>query len=94
MAYRKIYVQTDIAGQAIWHSIISDFSGKPDLYTYVDEILSCTDDHALASDSISDLLEKLYDRGPGRGQRYHRRVSRKDAIEAIRAGATNQTVWL
>ena len=81
-----IYVITKQAGG--WtRDIVTAFDSRADLMQYASDVLSCSSIVINSRDTIGDLCDKLGDQGMGRGSRYHRHVSRADAIEAIRDGA-------
>ena len=81
-----IYVITKQAGG--WtRDIVTAFDSRADLMQYASDVLSCSSIVINSRDTIGDLCDRLADQGMGRGSRYHRHISRADAIEAIRDGA-------
>ena len=88
-----IYIQTILAGRPVAHSVVTAFDSRLDFWAYADEVLACHSANPGRSDAIADLCEMLADNGPSTGQRWHRRVSRREAAHLIRQGATNRT-WL
>jgi hypothetical protein len=73
-----IYIQTNIAGTG--KRIITPFYSRDNFAAYgVDATACACGDHVNRSDTIAEICEKLYDGGMGTGQRWHRRISRKDA---------------
>jgi hypothetical protein len=87
---QMIYIATDIHGRGIRH--VTSFQNKTELLNYAFDVLSSSDTEPATSDTITDLCEKLYDKGIGVGARSHSRVSRQDAVTLIRCGAENHTL--
>tara|TARA_R110001632_G_scaffold15836_1_gene51900 strand:+ start:5500 stop:5790 length:291 start_codon:yes stop_codon:yes gene_type:complete len=79
-----IYVITYQAGRG---RIVTTFNDRADLRQYANAVLIETDRWISSRDTIDDISDKLEDFGMGRGSRSHCRISRADAIEAIRDGA-------
>jgi len=71
---------------------IFEFLDKKDLARYASEK---SDIWVKSNMNIEDILDELYDTHiiPSTGSVRHTRISRKDAIQAICDGATNDT-WL
>ena len=88
-----VYIQTILAGRTVSHSVVTSFDSRLAFWAYVDEVLACHSANPRRSHTIAALCDLLADNGPGTGQRWHRRVSRRDAAHLIRQGATNRT-WL
>jgi hypothetical protein len=87
---RDIYILTTEAGG--WtRDTVASFAGRSDLMQYAEDVLCCTSIVIGSRDTIGDLCDKLADQGLGRGSRSHRRISRADAVVAIRQGANNLT---
>ena len=74
---------------------IVDFRDKNDLRAYARELTSQRDTWITSNMNIDDILHELYDVHIATvlGSVRHTRISRKDAIQAIRDGAINDT-WL
>ncbi len=88
---RDIYILTTEAGGRTRDTVAS-FAGRSDLMQYAHDVLSCSSIIIGSRDTIDDLCDKLADQGMGRGSRSHRRISRADAVVAIRQGANNLTL--
>ena len=84
-----IYVRSITANRAV--SVV-DFNNKEDLSRYAAER---ADIWVKSRMTIEDILDELYDThiSTGTGSVSHCRILRKDAIQAIRDGAKNDT-WL
>ena len=72
---------------------IVDFRDKNDLRAYARELASQRDIWIKSSMNIDDILHELFDVHivTVLGSVFHCRISRKDAIQAIRDGAKNAT---
>ena len=86
-----IYIATNIAGRGVKH--ITAFGDKKDLAEYAGELLACSDESVNFSDCINTLCFKMYDMGIGFGSRSHFRVTRNEAKDYIRWGATAVGCW-
>jgi hypothetical protein len=82
------YIATTIHGRGV--RFITGLENKEEFYAFVDDDFArrnASDSRVKKSATIDDLCAALYDNGPGTGSRSHRRISRKDAIEALENGA-------
>jgi len=82
-----IYVQSSTSNREY---AVTEFSDKNDLAIYASEK---SDIWVKSNMNINDILDELYDTHivTGMGSVSHSRISRKDAIQAIRDGAKNET---
>lgn len=87
---KSIYICTTEAGRGIRH--VTQFDGRRDFLVYADEVLAM--DNAgqtirAQNTPIATICDALADKGPGFGSRWHQRVTRREAVELARAGASN-----
>lgn len=82
-----IYVQSITSNR---NYAVTQFNDKEDLATYA---LEHADIWVKSNMNIEDILDELYDTHivTVMGSVTHSRISRKDAIQAIRDGAKNET---
>lgn len=81
-----IYIVTNEHGRGVRH--VTGFDNRDALHSYAYEVMSYhSNNHLLnGKPSVSAICDALDDIGPGFGARSHRRVSRKEAEQLIRAG--------
>jgi len=75
----SLYVATDEHGRGV--RCITEFENRADLQTYAQNYVN---GYIPNNATISNVLELLYDSGPGFGARNHFRISRKDAIATLK----------
>lgn len=76
-----IYIGTIIAGRNAGKPVSAmRFENRREFYLYCDELTAMRDGHVTASMSIGELCDTIQDLGPGMGSRWHKRISRADAM--------------
>lgn len=89
---KSIYIATETAGKGL--TDITEYYGLTDYHNYASEILCCHNDQPKAKETISSLNDLMADTGIGFGARRHYRISRKDAIKALKEGPVKNNTML
>lgn len=87
---KSIYIATTEAGRGVRH--VTQFDGRRDFLAYADDVLAMDNAGQMIrakNTSIATICDALDDNGPGFGSRWHRRVSRREAVELARDGVSN-----
>lgn len=77
-----IYIATYIAGRSHEPHCVMAFDNKAAFVQYAYDATIRSDTTVYMSDSIDMLCDKLADKGPGIGSRWHRRIAAQDAKRA------------
>ena len=76
-----IYIGTIIAGRNAGKAVTAmRFANRREFYQYCDRQCAMSDTSVTASMSIGELCDAIADKGPGIGSRYHKRITRSEAL--------------
>lgn len=79
-----IYIKTVECGRGVRH--ITEYENKQEFYEYIYEVISQKGGYDSLPNikmKIEDMLPFIDDSGIGHGQRYHREMTKKDAIDQL-----------